>query len=89
MRNLNELNGQVSVAILEAEQAQRKVSYLEEEISKLTPPFSAEGRIARRGAVRAAMAGRDEERAKELVSRFLAEEGRDEKLSEELVVLIR
>jgi len=53
-------------------------------IANLTAPSSVEGRVARRGAVRAAVEGRDEERAKELVKRFLAEEGIDAKLSSEL-----
>lgn len=88
MSNLDELNGQVTFAILELEEAERKVSRIEEEIAKLTHPSSVEGRVARRGSVRAAMAGKDEERAKELVNRFLAEDGIDAELANELRVLL-
>jgi len=82
--SLDDLNQQVTAVICELEYAQRKLSHLEEMIANLTAPSSVEGRVARRGAVRAAVEGRDEERAKELVKRFLAEEGIDAKLSSEL-----
>jgi hypothetical protein len=89
MSKLDRLNCQVTTAILELEKAERKVSHLEEEIAKLTHPSSTEGRIARRGAVGSAIAGREKERAQELVKRFLAEDGIDKQLSDELKILLR
>ena len=82
--SLDDLNRQVTTAVYELENAQRKLSHLEEMIANLTAPSSVEGQVARRSAVRSAVDGRDEERAKELVKRFLAEEGIDAKLSSEL-----
>jgi hypothetical protein len=45
-------------------------SKLEEELAKIKPAEDAEGRIARRGAVRAALKANNFARAKELVLRF-------------------
>lgn len=73
--SLDDLNGQVTAAIFELEEAERKVSRLEEEIAKQTTPSSEEGRIARYDAVRAAMAVGDRERAAQLVNRFQSEDG--------------
>lgn len=87
MSRLDELNTQVTAAIVRLEDAEREVSRLEEEIAKLTSPASIEGRIARCGAVRAAIAGRDERHARELAQRFLAEDGTDKKLIRELAAL--
>jgi hypothetical protein len=84
MSRLDSLNREVTAAILELEAAERKVSHFEEEIARLTAPASAEGRAARRGAIRAAVAGKDEKRARALVSRFVAEEGADVGLRGEL-----
>jgi hypothetical protein len=85
MSRLDDLNQRVTNAIFELEAAERKVSRLEEEIAGLTAPASAEGRIARRGAVRAAVAGRDEEHARTLVGRFVSE---DVGLRDELEALL-
>ena len=85
---LAKLNKEVRAAISKAEKAERKVSHLQEEITKLTHPYSAEGRIARRGAVRAAVAIGDKERAKNLVKHFLAEDGIDEQSKYELITSI-
>jgi len=59
----------------EVEEGKRKIMTLEEEIANLTSPSSAEGLIARRGAIRAAIAVGDKEHAKELLNRFLAQDG--------------
>jgi len=50
-----------------------EVSSLEEELAKAIPASQPEGRIARRGAVRAALKARDFARAQALAERFLAE----------------
>lgn len=86
--SLDDLNQQVTAAICGLEHAQRKLSHLEEMIANLTTPSSVEGQVARRGAVRSAVEGRDEERAKELVKRFLAEDGISAKLGDELRALL-
>lgn len=75
---LDELNTQVSAAITEAQLAEERVSVLEEKIANLTEPNSVEGGIARRGAVSAALKSGNEERARELANRFLAEGGLDQ-----------
>lgn len=80
------LNVLVSGAIWRAEQldelgldsaasAWSEVSKLEEEIAKLVPAKEAEGRIARRGAVRAALKANDHARARELADRYATENG--------------
>lgn len=74
MRKLDELNMQVTEKIDHIEKEQRELSLIEEEIAKLTSPRSHEGRIARKGAIRAAMAGRSEACAKELLDRFCRED---------------
>ena len=81
---LDDLWQQVSLAIVELAEANSKVSRLEEEIAGLNPYYSFEGRTARRCEVRTAVDAEDYDRVKELVSRFLAEEGVDEKLINEL-----
>ena len=88
MTHLDILNEQVTAAILAMEAAARRVSRLEVEIAKLTSPSTVEGRIARRGAVRAAIASKDNPRVKELVSRYLSESGIDAQLSFELEELL-
>jgi len=88
MNELDYLNKQVTSAIFNLEKTERRLSRIEERIARLTLPFSVEGRIARRGAVRAAVAGRDDERAKELVARFIGENGTDEELGAELKALL-
>jgi hypothetical protein len=84
--NLDALNALVSGAIWRAEQldalgletaasAWLEVSRFEEELSKALPVSDPEGRIARRGAVRAAVKANLPARAKELVASYLAEKG--------------
>jgi hypothetical protein len=78
-----DLNTLVTSAICRAEQldeqgvssvlAWAEVSSLEEELAKAIPASQPEGRIARRGAVRAALKGRDFERARNLTEHYLAE----------------
>lgn len=51
------------------------VSLLEERIASLFPPSNAEGAIARRGAISAAIAAHEFQRAKELVAKFISESG--------------
>lgn len=77
------LNTLVTSAIWRAEQldeqgvssvlAWAEVSSLEEELAKAIPASQPEGRIARRGAVRAALKAQDFERARNLTKRYLAE----------------
>jgi hypothetical protein len=57
-----------------ASQAWAEVSSLEEELAKAFPVAEAEGRIARRGAVRAALKAGDYGRAHDLADGYLAEE---------------
>ena len=78
------LNTLVTGAIWRAEQLEEQgvgsvplawaeVSSLEEELAKVLPASHPEGRIARRGAVRAALKARDFARAQALAKRYLAE----------------
>lgn len=78
------LNTLVTSAIWRAEQLEEQgigsvplawaeVSSLEEELAKALPASQPEGRIARRGAVRAALKARDFARAQALAERYLAE----------------
>ena len=78
------LNTLVTGAIWRAEQLEEQgvgsvplawaeVSSLEEELAKALPASQSEGRIARRGAVRAALKARDFARAQSLAERYLAE----------------
>jgi hypothetical protein len=80
------LNTLVTGAIWRAEQLEEKgvgsapivwaeVSSLEEALAKAIPASQPEGRIARRGAVRAALKARDFDRARSLTERYLGEEG--------------
>jgi len=57
-----------------ASQAWAEVSSLEEELAKALPVSESEGRIARRGAVRAALKAADYARAHALADGYLAEE---------------
>jgi hypothetical protein len=57
-----------------ASQAWAEVSSLEEELAKALPVAEAEGRIARRGAVRAALKAGDYARAHVLADGYLAEQ---------------
>ena len=78
------LNTLVTSAIWRAEQLEEhrvgssplawaEVSSLEEELAKALPASQPEGRIARRGAVRAALKAGDFARAQALVERYAAE----------------
>jgi len=86
---LDRLNMEVTSAIVEMEAAARKVSNIEEKIANLTDPHSVEGKVARRGAVQAALAGRDDERARELVTRYRSEARDDIPFQNSLVKLFR
>jgi hypothetical protein len=57
-----------------ASQAWAEVSALEEELAKIFPVLESEGRIARRGAVRAALKAADYARAYMLADGYAAEE---------------
>jgi len=81
---IDELYGKVSLAIFEAERlpdqrsreardAFAEVSSLEEQIAGRLPVDDFEGMIARRGAVRAAVAAGEMERARRLTERYCAE----------------
>jgi hypothetical protein len=80
--DVNTLNTLVSSAIWRAEQLEDlgleaarsawvEVSSLEEELAKAIPAEQAEGRIARRGAVRAALKANDVARAESLVEQYV------------------
>lgn len=60
------------------------VSLLEEKIAEALPPSDPEGALARRGAVRAAITAKKAERARQLVERFLAEDGIEPELQNQL-----
>jgi hypothetical protein len=85
VEKVDALHTLVSAAIWRAEQldelgletpsAWMEVSKLEEELAKIMPVKEAEGRIARRGAVRAALKAKDHVRARDLVERYAAEDG--------------
>lgn len=83
--SLDTLHSLVTSAIWRAEQLEEhgvssaplawaEVSSLEEELATALPVLQPEGRIARRGAVRAALKARDYARAHALIQRYLAEE---------------
>lgn len=89
---LDELNGQVTEAIMIAEQledigdpeaqtAYGQASILEEQIAAITANSSYEGQVARRGAVRAAVKSGNFERAGRLVAAYTAEPDVDPELS--------
>jgi hypothetical protein len=71
-----------------ARDAHRDVSLLEERIASLQPASNPEGAIARRGAVRAAIAAGDLGRARQLAERFSAEAGASDSLKRELNKII-
>ncbi len=89
------LNTLVSSAIWRAEQlethafhssatAWTEVSSLEEELAKVLPPTGPEGRIARRGAVRAALKAGDYVRAQALAEGYLSDSSSPKSLKTEL-----
>ena len=67
-----------------ARDAHRDVSLLEEQIATLLPASNTEGAIARRGAVRAAIAAGDFQRAEALAARFSADADTNKSLRREL-----
>lgn len=71
----------------QAPAAHLEVSRLEERITKALPAADPERALARRGAVRAALAARDLDRARTLAERFLAEAPKDVSLQSEIVKL--
>ena len=64
-----------AVDISAAPGAWAEVSVIEEELAKAFPVSDVEGKIARRGAVRAALKAGDYARAHALAEAYLAEEG--------------
>jgi len=64
------------------------VSLLEEKVAEVLPASDPEGALARRGAVRAALAARELTRAQQLAERFLAEAGTDTELRDDLLRLL-
>src|SRR5260221_3331501 len=93
--NAETLNGLVTSAIWRAEQLQEsdmeaaartwlEVSDLEERLAQVLPPSQGEGRIARRGAVRAALKANDYVRAVRLTDAYGAETGVPQALKESL-----
>ena len=65
------------------------VSLIEEKIAESLPASNPEGAVARRGAVRAALAAKDFARAQALATRFTAESGMLPKLKAELASLAK
>ena len=63
-----------------ASQAWAEVSSLEENLAKAIPVSESEGRIARRGAGRAALKAGDYARAQALADGYLADDGAPESL---------
>jgi hypothetical protein len=63
-----------------ASQAWMEVSSVEEELAKVLPASEPQGRIARRGAVRAALKAGDQTRAHSLADSYFAEEAAPESL---------
>lgn len=70
-----------------ARSAYLDVSMLEERVAQTLPPSDPEGALARRGAVRAALAAKELSRAQLLVERFIAESGVDSALRADLLRL--
>src|SRR5437763_16825992 len=97
--NTDSLHSLVTGAIWRAEQLeeQRKegaslawaeVSSLEEQLATALPVTLPEGRIARRGAVRAALKARDLARAHALAKRYLSEEKAPKALCAALLAIL-
>jgi hypothetical protein len=88
--DIDTLNTLVTGAIWRAEelesrgiptsQAWAEVSSIEEDLAKALPVSAGDGRIARRGAVRAALKSGDYKRAYTLADRYLDEENAPESL---------
>jgi hypothetical protein len=99
MKNVDELHSRVSGAIWRAEQAEEHgpgdaadewadVSSLEEKLASVIPVSAPEGRIARRGAVLAALKAGDYKRGQSLAELYLAEEGAPPSLRESLQEIV-
>jgi len=71
-----------------ASQAWAEVSSLEEELAKALPVSESEGRIARRGAVRAALKAGNYARAHALADAYLAEEAAPRSLQTALRMIL-
>jgi hypothetical protein len=92
--NTDTLNTLVTGAIWRAEELESRgipsvsawaeVSSIEEDLARAHPVSEGQGRIARRGAVRAALKAGDYIRAYALADRYLAEEGAPDSLKTEL-----
>jgi hypothetical protein len=88
------LNTLVTDAIWRAEELESRgipsfsawaeVSSIEEQLAKVHPVSEGQGRIARRGAVRAALKARDYTRAQAVAEGYLAEVNAPESLKTEL-----
>lgn len=100
MISVDDLNALVTSSIWRAEQlgdldvktvdlAWAEVSTLEEQLAKALPVVDAEGRIARRGAVTAALKSRDYVRARALSDAYCSEEGSPKSLCTELRKLLK
>ncbi|HEX4345175.1 MAG TPA: hypothetical protein VHZ31_06390 [Solirubrobacteraceae bacterium] len=96
---VDELNMLVTEAILRADaladldsptaaEAYLEVSLIEERLAVALPASDVEGAIARRGAVRAADIAGEHDRARDLATRYLAEEDGSPELREEIMTLI-
>jgi hypothetical protein len=77
-----------SHGIRPASQAWAEVSSLEEELAKALPVSDPEGRIARRGSVRAALKAGDYARAHALADGYLGEEDAPESLKTALRTIL-
>ena len=74
--------------IYPATQAWSEVSSLEEELAKAHPASKSQGRIARRGAVRAALKAGDYSRGHELAALYLGEKSAPESLKAALRIIM-
>ena len=82
--NLDRLNANVTAAVRTVEEAYRELAHAELALATATSPTSVEGRIARRGAIRAVRGANDDRWVERLLELFLYEDGIDEKLKSEL-----
>jgi len=73
-----------ALGVRPASQAWAEVSSLEENLAKAIPVSESEGRIARRGAVRAALKAGDYARALALAEAYMAEQAAPKSLKAEL-----
>lgn len=88
MATLNELKDLARAADVRLKKAEARVSLIQEGVADLTEHTSPEGRIARREAVRAAVASGDEVRATSLARRFIKGAAGDSDLAGELIGLL-